>query len=127
MKVIIAGSRNLDPVLVVDAMEHWDFGPITEVVSGGARGIDMGGESWAKFNGIPVRVMAADWEHLGRGAGPNRNERMAAYADALCLIWDGKSRGSANMLSMARKYKLDVMIYYPLDKDRPLYWEQYIG
>lgn len=34
----------------------------------------------------------ADWERLGKAAGPIRNEEMAEIADALIAFWDGQSR-----------------------------------
>lgn len=33
---------------------------------------------------------------------------MADYADAMILVWDGKSRGSANMLKQAREKGLKI-------------------
>jgi len=45
----------------------------------------------------------ADWDTHGRAAGPIRNKQMAEYGDALLLIWDGESRGSANMKSNMKK------------------------
>ena len=35
---------------------------------------------------------------------------MACYADALICFWDGKSRGTANMIEVARKRGLTVKI-----------------
>lgn len=51
----------------------------------------------------------ADWDAHGKAAGPIRNREMAQYGDALLLIWDGKSRGSASMLKEARSAKLPIM------------------
>lgn len=106
MKVIIAGSRKVeDYKLVVQAMERCGY-EVTEVVCGMATGIDRLGEQWAIANGIPVKEMPADWNRHGRSAGPIRNRAMADYADAAVVIWDGKSRGSRNMINeMIRKNK----------------------
>jgi len=101
MKVIIAGSRTLtlNPgELHAYVLKAGLLSKIKEVVSGGARGIDKSGEVWVEaFNISKVKVIPAKWEEHGRAAGPIRNKEMAKYADALLLIWDGKSRGSANM------------------------------
>ena len=98
MKVIIAGSRTVtrfDDVL--DAVFKSGF-VIDEVVSGGAAGADKFGEDWAAVNSTPIKRFYPDWSQYGRSAGPRRNRQMAEYADALIAVWDGKSRGTQNMI-----------------------------
>lgn len=106
MKVIIAGSRNInDYGLVVQAVTRSGY-TITEVVSGCATGVDRLGEQWARANDIPIKEMPADWNRYGNSAGPQRNKAMAEYADAAIVVWDGKSRGSRNMIeNMIRRKK----------------------
>jgi hypothetical protein len=108
MKVIIAGSRTItDYQLVEDAVSESGL-KITEVVSGRAQGVDTLGEVWAARHSVPVKPFPADWNTHGKSAGPIRNRQMAEYADALILIWDGKSRGSFNMLQTARSCGLKI-------------------
>lgn len=108
MKVIIAGSRTINkPSVIREAMEKSQFN-ITEVVCGGARGVDFVGKILALSHGIPVKKFPADWEGYGKRAGHIRNAQMADYADALILVWDGKSRGSANMLKTAKERGLKI-------------------
>jgi hypothetical protein len=110
MKTIIAGSRDItdtNTLLLAIADSGWKS-EITEVVCGKARGVDTLGEQWAKSHGIPVKEFPADWETHGKSAGPKRNRQMAEYAEALILVWDGKSRGSANMLQEAKKRGLKI-------------------
>lgn len=112
MKTIIAGSRTInDPKLVHQAVKdcNWD---ITEVVCGGAKGIDSLGAEWAKANNIPIKLFPADWNTFGKRAGIIRNLEMACYADALIAIWDGHSRGTLHMITAAKQYKL--RIYYKI-------------
>jgi predicted Rossmann-fold nucleotide-binding protein len=103
MKLVIAGSRFADPsdadMARLDAIhsEH----EITEVVSGGAKGVDAAGEHWATSRGIPVKVFKADWGRYRRGAGPVRNKQMAQYAEAV-VVFPGGS-GTRNMRDEARK------------------------
>lgn len=106
MKVIIAGTRNVDDYkLVVDTITRSGYN-ITEVVSGCATGVDRLGETWARANNIPIKEMPADWHRHGKAAGPYRNREMAEYADAAIIIWDGESRGTRNMIeNMIRKKK----------------------
>ena len=57
--------------------------------------------------------MDAEWIKYGRAAGPRRNKQMAEYADALLAYWDGKSRGTKNMIELAKDkgLKIGVKIY----------------
>lgn len=113
LKVIIAGTRTF--AATEDQIDKWIKEPlekmggyVAEVVSGGATGIDAAGEKWARAHDIPIKVFKADWDKHGRAAGPIRNRLMAEYADALVVIWDGKSPGSKNMLTTACALKLMV-------------------
>jgi len=84
---------------------------ITEVVSGGAAGVDMLGERWALRQGIPTTVFQANWNAHGKAAGPIRNKQMAEYADALIAVWDGESPGTKNMIETMEKLGKPVLIY----------------
>lgn len=46
------------------------------LIAGGARGADTLAEQWADDRKIPTKIYQADWETLGRKAGPIRNQRM---------------------------------------------------
>lgn len=114
--MIIAGSRSLtDPTLVKQAVSASGF-EITTVLSGCAPGIDRLGAAWAEAHGIPVEPHPADWKTHGKAAGFIRNEEMAACADALILVWDGKSRGSANMLHHAERLGLKIHVHRPPER-----------
>lgn len=99
MKVVIAGSRSITDRLAVNEAIRLSGFKITEVVSGQARGVDRLGEAYAKDHLLPLRCFPAQWEEYGPIAGPIRNDKMAAYADAVIVLWDGRSSGA---LSMAR-------------------------
>lgn len=126
MKLIIAGSRTLYPTVKQIADEVFKYRiPITEIVSGKAPGVDTCGEAYAKAAGQPVKPFPAAWTDLSHPdaiirtrrdgtkydalAGHRRNQQMAEYSDALLLIWDGKSDGSADM--KRRMKKLNKPIY----------------
>jgi hypothetical protein len=106
---IIAGGRDIhDYELLKEAIQECQF-PIATVVSGGAKGVDALGEKYAEENGLNLKIFNADWESHGRAAGPIRNRKMAENADALIAIWDGKSRGTKNMIETATK--LGLLVY----------------
>lgn len=111
MRVIIAGSRDItDYEIVKQAINASGF-EITCVVSGGARGVDMLAIQYAREYGIKWKFFPADWDTYGKAAGPMRNSQMAENADALIAVWDGKSRGTADMIRKAQAKGLKVSIY----------------
>lgn len=111
MRVIVAGSRWVYDQKVVDEAIAASGFDVHEVVSGCASGVDRLGEEWARSRVIPVKRFQPEWNRLGRNAGPTRNTTMAAYADALVAVWDGESRGTADMIRKARMFKLDVYVH----------------
>lgn len=113
MRTIIAGSRDIWSYdLLERAIDEIDW-PITRVVCGMAPGADSVGWAWAFLNQIPLDPYPADWGRLGKQAGPTRNVHMAAVADALILLWDGRSPGSRHMLITARKRNLKIKVINP--------------
>ena len=115
MKVIIAGSRDIyDPNLVRLAVEQSGF-QITQVVSGCASGVDTLGEQYARRRHIPIAKFPAAWRDkdgvVNKGAGFQRNQRMADYADALIALWRNESTGTADMIRRAEAKGLKVFIY----------------
>lgn len=123
MKLIIAGGRDFeDKVLACKEFSNFvaelsnesmsKVNPVTEIVSGGARGADRIGEFVAKFYGIPVKQFIPDWSGLGKRAGFVRNSEMGDYADALLAFWDKKSRGTKQMIDYATKKGLLVKVVY---------------
>lgn len=111
-RVIIAGGRDFnDFERMVDFCDYYLQNKTSiEIVSGKAKGADSLGEQYAKLRGYPIVEYPADWNKLGKAAGPIRNKEMAKYADALLAFWDGRSKGTKNMLQLAYKHNLDVRL-----------------
>ncbi len=106
MKTIIAGSRTItDPKVIEEAVAASGF-IITEVVCGGAAGVDTLGRDWATLRGIPVKEFPADWDTHGKAAGPIRNAQMAEYADQVICIFDvqAENKGTKNMSKVAMNH-----------------------
>jgi hypothetical protein len=116
MRTIIAGGRNVNNIDWVNLAVAESKFEITEVVSGTARGADTLGEEWAQAHNVPVKRFPADWDGQGKSAGYKRNQVMATYAEALILVWDGKSKGSGHMLAIAKALGLKV---YELEVEVP--------
>lgn len=103
-KTIIAGGRDY-----LMSLEDWlelDSIPITEVVSGGARGADKGGEQYADSRALSIKRFPAQWDTFGKSAGYRRNVEMAEYADVLVAFPGG--RGTNHMVEIAYKKGLKV-------------------
>lgn len=81
-----------------------------QIVSGGAKGADELGERYAKERRFIVKRFEANWDRDGNAAGPIRNKAMAEYAEALIAFWDGKSKGTKNMIEQATTLGLKVRI-----------------
>lgn len=115
MRTIIAGSRHFTNVrvftLAMREIVMYKCLRITEVVSGTAKGADELGERWAIWTGVPCRRFRPQGKLYGKAAPFLRNEAMANNADALIAFWDGQSRGTKHMISVARKLNLNVTVY----------------
>ena len=120
-RIIIAGSRNFnDYTKMLNTLDELGIHLINtvdpvEIISGHASGADTLGEKFAKAYGYPLKIFPADWNTYGRSAGPIRNKQMAEYAAAadrgiLIAFPIGESRGTRNMIKLAKQYGLEVEV-----------------
>lgn len=113
VKVIIAGGRNFDNYALLKFKCNAILKSIIEeiqVVSGGSKGADALGERYAKEKGFICKRFEANWDKNGKAAGIIRNEEMAKYSTHLIAFWDGKSAGTKDMISKAKKFNLNTRI-----------------
>lgn len=119
-RVIIAGSRSFSNY---ELLKEHCLSLLQEkrrthrviIVSGHAHGADTMGERFAKEQGLTVELHPAKWRALGKAAGMIRNAEMARASDALIAFWDGRSRGTAHMISFARRRGLEVSVVVELN------------
>lgn len=113
-KVIIAGCRDFaDYELLKEKCDFYLQNKKPEnivIVSGHASGADALGERYAQERGYELEAFPADWKANGRAAGPIRNAKMASVAHTLIAFWNGKSRGTKNMIDTAKKHNLQVAV-----------------
>tara|TARA_R110002096_G_scaffold338000_1_gene531284 strand:+ start:333 stop:683 length:351 start_codon:yes stop_codon:yes gene_type:complete len=115
MKLIIAGSRNFTDYqkLKTECSQFLQEHKNIEIVSGGHyKGADRLGIQYAKEKGFNLIKFPAEWNKLGKAAGPIRNKEMANYADALIVFWDGKSSGTKNMIQLAKQKGIIIKIIH---------------
>lgn len=79
-----------------------------------AEGVDLLGKDWAEDAGIACEEFPVLPSERWSGGPAMRNQRMADYAKkhkgGLLLIWDGRTKGSKDMLIRAKKSKLFIVI-----------------
>lgn len=113
-KVIVAGCRDFaDYELLKEKCDFYLQKQKPEdivIVSGHASGADALGERYAHERGLQLETFPADWKANGRAAGPIRNAKMASVAHTLIAFWNGKSRGTKNMIDTAKKHNLQVAV-----------------
>ena len=107
MKIAIIGSRNLK----VANLEKYLPESVTEIVSGGAMGIDSCARSYAKQNGLKLTEFLPNYDDFGKKAPLIRNIEIIKYADAVLAFWDGKSRGTKHVIDNCKKLGKPVKIY----------------
>ena len=110
--VIIAGTRTFEDyeLLCRECDIFFLQKKPTHIICGEARGADTLGKKYAEERGIPVLSFPADWKAHGKAAGYIRNKQMAERGDALVAFWDGKSRGTKNMIDLAHKANIPVRV-----------------
>ncbi len=106
MRVAIVGSRDLS----VD-IEKYIPENTTEIVSGGARGIDTLAERWADQHNIPKLILKPDYDKYGRSAPIRRNETIVSASEFVVAIWNGKSRGTKFTIDYAKKCGIPVQVF----------------
>lgn len=101
--------------LVLDTLlsEH----PAMRVISGGASGADSIAAGWAKMRGVPVQVFKADWQTLGRAAGPLRNQRMIDEGKPDVVVAFPGGRGTEDMLRRAQAAGIPVREQAPMSRE----------
>lgn len=107
MKIAIIGSRNLGVINLGNFLPE----DITEIVSGGARGVDTCAREYALAHGIKLTEFLPDYNRYGRGAPLKRNLEIIAYADLVLAFWDGTSRGTKYVIDNCKKQGVPIKVY----------------
>ena len=106
MKIAVIGSRGL----TVDNLGDYLPPGTTEIVSGGARGIDTCAERYAAEHGLKCTVFLPEYHRYGRSAPIRRNEQIIAYADRVIAFWDRQSPGTRFVIQRCREIGKPVTI-----------------
>ena len=107
MKVGVIGSRGL----TVDNLEQYLPENTTEIVSGGAKGIDTCAREYAISHGIKLTEFLPEYSRYGRGAPLKRNLQIIEYADVVIAFWDRQSKGTKNVIENCKKLNVKVDVH----------------
>lgn len=124
MRILMAGSRYFDKMsfedLVIYVCSKLDLEiqkhkePII-LMSGGAKGVDIIAEEYAKYNNLPFELYKADWDSFGKSAGYKRNVDMGMVCDVGVIFHNGISKGTHHMIDVLKKLNKPYKIYYPYE------------
>lgn len=106
MKAAVIGSRGL----TIDNLGEYLPKGTTEIISGGAKGIDTCAREYATAHGIKLTEFLPEYEKYGKGAPLKRNITIIEAADVVIAFWDGKSRGTKFVIEKCRKVGKEIKI-----------------
>ena len=110
MKVAVIGSRSL----TVDDLGKYLPEGTTEIISGGARGVDACTRNYAIAHNIKLTEFLPEYEKYGRRAPLKRNITIIENADTVLAFWDGKSNGTRFVIKKYREMGKEIKIKVPL-------------
>lgn len=110
MKVAVVGSRSLS----VRDLGAYLPPETTEIISGGARGVDTSARIYAHEHGIKLTEFLPDYEKYGRKAPLIRNIDIINRADLVLAFWDNKSNGTRYVIKKCREMGKKIILYTPV-------------
>ena len=110
MKVAVIGSRGL----TIDNLEKYLPRETTEIISGGAKGIDACAREYAVSHGIKLTEFLPEYEKYGKNAPLKRNITIIEAADVVLAFWDGKSRGTKFVIEKCREVGKTVRVEFAM-------------
>lgn len=109
MRVAVIGSRGLT---VNDLGKYLPEGT-TEIVSGGAKGIDTCAREYAVSHGLKLTEFLPEYGKYGRSAPLKRNITIIENSDIVLAFWDGSSHGTKFVINKCREMGVKVEIITP--------------
>ena len=107
MKVAVIGSRGLS---VADLGKY--LPPDTsEIVSGGAKGVDTSAREYALKHGKKLTEFLPDYNKYGKSAPLRRNITIIEYAEIVLAFWDGESRGTKYVIDNCASRDVSVKVF----------------
>lgn len=110
-KIAIIGSRDFKNKTFLDEKmkEIQKEFPISQIISGGAKGADTIGVQWANKNDIETKVFYPDFKKH-KGAYHFRNRQIVKESDIIVAFWNGYSTGTKYTINYAKTLEKKVII-----------------
>ena len=106
MKVAVIGSRGL----TISNLGKYLPCTTTEIISGGAKGVDTCAREYALSHGIKITEFLPEYEKYGRAAPLKRNITIIQNADLVLAFWDGESKGTKFVIDSCKRLGVEVRV-----------------
>lgn len=106
MKVAVIGSRTV----CVDNLGQYLPDGVTEIISGGAKGVDTCAREYALAKGVKLTEVLPNYRMYHKGAPLKRNCVIVESADLVLAFWDGHSKGTKYTIDYAKKQGIPVWV-----------------
>lgn len=107
MKLAVIGSRGITELELTPYIPE----NTTEIISGGAKGIDTLAEEYADKFKLSKHIIRPDYKKYPSKSAPIiRNKLIIDHCDSVLVFWDGKSKGTLSALDYAKKIDKPVKI-----------------
>lgn len=107
MKVAVIGSRGL----TIENLENYLPKNTTEILSGGAKGVDTSAREYAISHGLKLTEFKPDYARFGKGTPLKRNLQIIDCADLVLAFWDGSSKGTKFVINKCKELGKEIKIY----------------
>lgn len=110
MKVAVIGSRTANSDAYEMILQQLPVG-CSEVISGGAGGIDFLAKRAARHFGLKYTCCRPNYSKYGRAAPLVRNSEIVGKADYVLAFWNGYSKGTRHALACCIKRRKPFRIF----------------
>lgn len=112
MKLAIVGSRTMGEEFY-ELLEKNVPNGVTTILSGGAKGADSLARRLAQERDIPLEEILPNYTIFGKVAPIVRNREIVQKADLVLCLWDGKSPGTRNVISLCMELDKPFQLLEP--------------
>lgn len=106
MKIAVIGSRDIKTFDLTKVIPS----DTTQIISGGAIGVDTLASEYATKHGIDIVVYLPNYAQYGKSAPIIRNKQIVENSDCVLAIWNGNSRGTKFTIDYAKKLSKKVIL-----------------